>query len=90
MTLTSKIEKSLRVALATNNLWRICRAIDVAVIKRGVERVAQSANVDRTTLYRAFRLRNGPAELALETMVRALPVLSLALTVEVKSSQEAS
>ena len=42
-----KVEKSLRVALATNNLWR--RAIDVAVTKWGVERVAQSANVGRTT-----------------------------------------
>jgi probable addiction module antidote protein len=82
-----KAEKSLRVALATNNLRRICRAIDVAVHQVGVEIAAQTANVDRTTLYRAFRLRNGPA---LETMVRVLEVLGLALTVEVKSSQEAS
>jgi DNA-binding phage protein len=88
MTLTpSKVGESLRVALATNNLRRICRAIDVAVRQVGVERVAQSANVNRITLYRAFRLRNGPA---LETMVRVLLVLGLALTVEVRSSKEAS
>jgi DNA-binding phage protein len=81
------VGESLRVALATNNLRRICRAIDVAVRQVGVERVAQSANVNRITLYRAFRLRNGPA---LETMVRVLLVLGLAHTVEVRSSKEAS
>jgi probable addiction module antidote protein len=85
MTLISReAEKSLRAALATNDLRRICSAIDIAVHQIGVERVAQNADVDRTTVYRAFRLQSGPA---LETMVRVLLVLDLALTVEVRSSQ---
>jgi DNA-binding phage protein len=83
----SEAEKSLRAALATNELRRICSVIDIAVHQVGVERVAENAEVDRTTLDRAFRLQNGPA---LETMVRVLRVLGLALTVEVRNSQAAS
>jgi len=79
-----EVEKSLRAALATNDLRRVCSAIDIAVHHVGVERVAQDAEVDRTTLYRAFRLQNGPA---LETMTSVLRVLGLALTVEVRGSQ---
>jgi probable addiction module antidote protein len=80
----NEIGEYLRAALATNDLPRICSAIDIAVHQVGVERVAEKAELDRTTLYRAFRLKNGPA---LETMVRVLGVLGLALTVEPRLSQ---
>ena len=73
------------MALATKIYGAFAVRLMSLCIKWGVERVAQSANVDRTTLYRAFRLRNGPA---LETMVRAL--LSSRLGSAVKSSKEAS
>lgn len=71
----------VRRALATNDLPSICEAIDHALHELGVEIAARKAGLDRTTLYRAFRCKNGPA---LETMVRVLQVLDLMLVVEVK------
>ena len=75
----SKAEKSLRAAFATNDVRRICSAIDFAVIRRGVTEVAREADVSRTTLYRAFRCRNGPA---LDTMLKVMSALEFRLTVE--------
>ena len=59
--MSGKVEKSLRAAFATNDLRRICSAIDFAVVRSrsGVVEVAREADVSRTTLYRAFRCRNG-------------------------------
>jgi probable addiction module antidote protein len=82
----SEVE-ALRKALSTNDLSCICDAIDLAVHQVGVERVAENAEVDRTTLYRAFHLKSGPA---LETMVRVLRVLGLVLTVEARVLRSAS
>lgn len=74
-------EDALKAAFATNDLRRICRAVDEAVLRGGIAKVAQDAKVDRTTIYRAFRRENGPA---LDTMVRVLHVLGLRLIVEIK------
>jgi probable addiction module antidote protein len=77
--MSSNVEKSLRAAFATNDLRRICSAIDFAVTRCGVVEVARHADVNRTTLYRAFRCRNGPA---LDTMLKVVRVLEFHLTVE--------
>ncbi len=77
--MSSKVEKSLRAAFATNDLRRICSAIDLAVVRYGIVEVAREADVNRTTLYRAFRCRNGPA---LDTMLKVIRVLGFHLTVE--------
>ena len=77
--MSGKVEKSLRAAFATNDLRRICSAIDFAVVRSGVVEVAREADVSRTTLYRAFRCRNGPA---LYTMLKVMRVLGFHLTVE--------
>jgi probable addiction module antidote protein len=74
-------EEVLKAAFATNDLRRICRAVDEAVLRGGIAKVAQNAKVDRTTIYRAFRRENGPA---LDTMVKVLHVLGSRLIVEIK------
>ena len=71
----------LNAALATSDLRSICRAVDAAVVRGGIAKVAQTAEVDRTTIYRAFRRESGPA---LDTMVRVLRVLGLRLIVKNK------
>lgn len=76
-------EEALKVAFATSDRRRICKAIDAAVYRSGVVKVAQVAKVDRTTIYRAFRRESGPA---LDTMVRVLHVLGLRLIVETKAN----
>ena len=81
----SEVEKSLRAAFTTNDLGGICSAIDIAIRRYGIVRVGRDAEVDRTTLYRAFRLEKGPA---LDTMVRALRVLGFCLTVESKEQRD--
>jgi probable addiction module antidote protein len=79
MSMSGKVEKSLKAAFVTNDLDRLCRAIDHAVIRCGVVEVARQANVSRTTLYRAFRCKNGPA---LDTMLKVIRFLGFHLTVE--------
>ena len=74
-------EDALRVAFATNDLRHICRAVDAVVASGGIAKVAQNAEIDRATIYRAFRRENGPA---LDTMFRVLHVLGLRLIVEIK------
>lgn len=74
-------EDALKLAFATNDMRHICKAVDAAVLSGGIAKIAQNANVDRTTIYRAFRRENGPA---LDTMVRVLHVLGLRLIVELK------
>lgn len=74
-------ENALNAALATNDLRSICRAVDAAVVRSGIVKVAQIAKVDRTTIYRAFRRESGPA---LDTMVKVLCVLELRLIVKIK------
>ena len=78
---SDKAEKVLNAAFATNELSAICKAIDAAVIECGVTKIARDAGLDRTTLYRAFRLEGGPA---LNTMVQVLRVLGFGLAVKVK------
>ncbi len=79
--LTQRLEKSLNAAFATNDLQRICGAIDAAVLTSpSIIKVAQDAGVDRTTLYRAFRCERGPA---LNTMINVLRVLGFQLVVQV-------
>lgn len=80
MDITQRLEKSLNAAFATNDLHRICGAIDAAVLKSpSIIKVAQDAGIDRTTLYRAFRCEKGPA---LNTMINVLRVLGFHLTVQ--------
>lgn len=74
-------EDALRVAFATNDLRHICRAVDAVIVSGGIAKVAQHAELDRATIYRAFRRENGPA---LDTMFKVLHVLGLRLIVESK------
>jgi DNA-binding phage protein len=77
---SSDVETLLNTAFETNDLKRICRAIDAAVLQSGsIIEVARAAKVDRVTLYRAFRLANGPA---LDNMIKVLRVLGFELVVE--------
>jgi probable addiction module antidote protein len=78
---TGEVEVSLGVAFATNDLRRICSAVDVAVVRCGISDVARDAELDRTTLYRAFRLKKGPG---LDTMITVMRVLGFHLIVETK------
>jgi probable addiction module antidote protein len=78
--INQRLEKSIKAAFATNDLHRICRAIDVAVLKSpSIIKVARDAGVNRTTLYRAFRCERGPA---LNTMINVLRVLGFQLVVQ--------
>jgi probable addiction module antidote protein len=77
--LIGEVEVSLGVAFATNDLRRICSAVDFAVVRCGISDVARHAELDRTTLYRAFRLKKGPG---LDTMIAVLWVLGFRLIVE--------
>jgi DNA-binding phage protein len=79
--LIGEVEVPLGVAFATNDLRRICSAVDVAVVRSGISDVARDAELDRTTLYRAFRLKKGPG---LGTMITVLRVLGFRLIVETK------
>jgi probable addiction module antidote protein len=77
---TLQLKKSLNVAFATNDLHRVCGAIDAAVLKSPtIIKVAQDAGVNRTTLYRAFRCQRGPT---LSTMIKVLRVLGFQLVVQ--------
>jgi DNA-binding phage protein len=76
-----EVEVSLGLAFATNDLRRICSAVDVAVVRCGISDLARDAELDRTTLYRAFRLKKGPG---LDTMITVLRVLGFCLIVETK------
>ena len=79
--LFKRAEDSLNGALATNDLGCICRAIDAELRTSGIQNFALKAGVDRATLYRAFRLENGPT---LEIMVKTLHALGLQLVVETR------
>jgi DNA-binding phage protein len=51
------VERPLNAAFETNDLRRICRAVDAAVLRSGsIIEIARAAELDRVTLYRAFRL----------------------------------
>jgi DNA-binding phage protein len=77
---TQRLKKLLNGAFATNNLHRICGAIDAAVLKSPtIIKVARDAGVNRTTLYRAFRCQKGPT---LSTMINVLRVLGFQLVVQ--------
>jgi probable addiction module antidote protein len=76
-----EVEVSLGGAFATNDLRRICNAVDVAVVRCGISDVARDAELDRTTLYRAFRLKKGPG---LDRMITVLRVLGFRLIVETR------
>ena len=80
-----KVEESFTAAFSANDLGRICSAIDVAVLKYGIAKAARDAEVDRTTLYRAFRRQNGPA---LDTMIRVLRTLGFRLIVKIKEQSD--
>lgn len=75
-------EASLNAAFATSDLRVICRAVDACILScSNVTEFSQAAEVDRTTLYRAFRLANGPA---LDTMTKVLQALGFELIVRVR------
>lgn len=79
---SKELEATLNAAFATNNLKCICRAVDAAMLRSGnLVEIARAAEVDRTTLYRAFRLERGPA---LGNMIKVLRVLGFRLVVEVR------
>jgi DNA-binding phage protein len=72
----------LNAAFETNNLQCICRAVDAAILQCGsIAEIACAAELDRVTLYRAFRLQRG---LALGNMIKVLRVLGFRLVVEVR------
>ncbi|MEH2518510.1 DNA-binding phage protein [Bradyrhizobium sp. AZCC 1610] len=72
----------LQNAFATNNLRTICRAIDDEISRQSsITEFSQLAKVNRTTLFRAFRRRQGTG---LETMIRVLEVLGFRLAVTAK------
>ena len=76
------VEKLLNAAFETNDLQRICRAVDAAVLRSGsIIEIARAAELDRVTLYRTFRLAKGPA---LDNMIKVLRVLGFRLVVEVR------
>jgi DNA-binding phage protein len=76
------VEVLLNAAFETNNLQCICRAVDAAMIRCGsITEIARAAELDRVTLYRAFRLQRG---LALGNMIKVLRVLGFRLVVEVR------
>ena len=76
------VEKLLNAAFETNDLQRICRAVGAAVLRSGsIVEIARAAELDRVTLYRAFRLAKGPA---LDNMIKVLRVLGFRLVVEVR------
>ena len=76
------VEKLLNAAFETNDLQRICRAVDAAVLRSGsIIEIVRAAELDRVTLYRAFRLEKGPA---LNNMIKVLRVLGFRLVVEVR------
>ena len=79
-------EEALRAAFRTGDQRLICCAVDVAVHLYGISDAAIDANINRTSLHRAFRIMNGPA---LSTMIKVLCVLGLRLTVvsKARSSQ---
>jgi probable addiction module antidote protein len=75
-------DDSLNAAFASNELGRICGAIDVAVRRCGdISEIARSAKVDRTTLYRAFRNEGAPA---FDTVANTLRALGYRLVVELR------
>ena len=53
----------------------------------GITAIAQTAELNRTTLYRAFRLQRGPR---LETMIKVLRVFGLELAVKERSGERTS
>lgn len=86
MATSDALRKSLQTAFATGDLLRICEAIDRSVVNfSSVTEVSKAAQIDRTTLYRAFRIKKGPA---LQTMIRVLHVLGFRLAVEVKKDSK--
>jgi DNA-binding phage protein len=79
---SKELETMLNAAFETNNLQCICRAVDAAMLQSGsVGEIARAAELDRVTLYRAFRLERG---LALGNMIKVLRVLGFGLVVEVR------
>jgi len=73
-------ENSVIESFASNDLQRICRAVDTAVAQSGcIAEIARAADRDRTTLYRAFRMEKGPN---LDTMLKVLRALGLQVVVE--------
>jgi probable addiction module antidote protein len=78
----------LNAAFASNEIGRICRAIGVAVRRSGdISALAQSAKVDRTTVYRAFRHDGAPA---FDTVAKTLRALRYRLVVELRDEMASS
>jgi len=79
---SSTRDDSLNEAFASNDLGRICHAVDDAILQSGrIVGIARAAGINRTTLYRAFRLQGGPA---LDIMIRVLRALGFQLIVELQ------
>jgi probable addiction module antidote protein len=82
------VERLLNAAFETNDLQNICRAVDAAVLRSGsIIEIARAAQIDRVTLYRAFRRERGPA---LDNMIKVLRVLGFRLIVELRCELENS
>jgi DNA-binding phage protein len=69
----------LQKAFATNNLRTICKAIDDEMLRHSsITEVCELAKVNRTTLFRAFRRRQGAG---LDTIITVLGALGFRLAV---------
>jgi DNA-binding phage protein len=79
-------ERLLNSAFQTSDMEAICQAVDAAVLRSGgISEIAKAAQIDRVTLYRAFRLVRGPT---LDNMIKVLRVLQFHLIVELRCGVE--
>ena len=78
-----RTEARLNLALQANDLSRTCKAIDDVLRVIGLQKVAEAAKINRTTLYRAFRLQTGTR---LDLLVQILDLLGLELEVKTKNT----
>ncbi|MEO8321480.1 MAG: hypothetical protein ABI561_24520 [Bradyrhizobium sp.] len=77
-----RFRTSLNAALETNDLGRICRAIDQVLKVIGLQKMADAAEINRVTLYRAFRLETATR---LDLLIKILYLLDLELEVRTRS-----
>jgi probable addiction module antidote protein len=74
------MEISLNAAFKTADTHQICAAIDAAIhTQNNISQLARKADLDRVTLYRAFRRTEGPT---LHTVIGALDALGFQFVVQ--------
>lgn len=77
------LTQTLNKALAANDLHAICDQLGASIFEvTGVTIFSKASKVDRTTLYRAFRIKR---DLSLETLIKVLTALGLRLTFVAKT-----